>query len=296
MSIDRLFYFFEGKIMKILVAAIIAILLPLCAYAETGKAGRTSVLMEKETEEVLKKANSARETISEWMQGYIEGAEAQEEIIHIANDIRNMKPAVSEIPDLIKRRSRQGREIMAKSLEESAEYLKHGDPDDFKKFSALNEKQAREAYRFIKWQSDSIKLYINDIEEDAQGISKDFIAWKKTIIKIEEKAREASLEAEISFIKAAGGNKSQISKDIEKSIKKAESILEEITDAECPKSMETLKKSAIAMQSQMLLFLKGISGLFTRNQDSRDFDNLMKTYREKTSEIKSEAEKFSQNL
>ncbi len=285
--------------MKTAVAILTAILVLLSfrhASASCRVTPRDIIENERETKEALSAVNSSRNTLTAWLQGYLDEDEAEKEISEIRAKARGIIKAGPGLPERIRDRKLRGAEMIDRSLRSTAEYVRRGDPLNRRALERFLSAQTRELYRFVSHSADTGRIMASSVDLDGEDpVVSDYVLWKRAESKPAEKALALSLETELAVIDAAfSENRAAAAERLNTLARRSQEICDETAALECPESMATLKKTALENQSEFTNLLSRLASFLSG--EGEGIEEIMKSHRERVEEAKAKADAFLENL
>ena len=194
------------------------------------------------------------------------------------------------------------------SLEKMKTFIKKDYADNEKRMKDFLISQTNDTYSFmdtiLKAEKDflynaEIKNTDNKDDEDNEDINQnieDYIKMRKNLVDIKIKQQEISKDMELTILNATfNSDKEQIIKKMSDILKRAENIKLSLQQMPKIESMNVLRESTIESWDISIKILeemtKSISG-----KENKNFENIIKEYKEKIESLKNKTEEFSENI
>ncbi len=268
---------------------------------------------DKTINQTIEQISESRKVFDKYLNGSLYSQEAvneinkiQKKIINIQNQTKMSGNNKDMILYIYKIKSSTNK--LQNSLEKMKTFIKKDYADNEKRMKDFLISQTNDTYSFmdtiLKAEKDflynaEIKNTDNKDDEDNEDINQnieDYIKMRKNLVDIKIKQQEISKDMELTILNATfNSDKEQIIKKMSDILKRAENIKLSLQQMPKIESMNVLRESTIESWDISIKILeemtKSISG-----KENKNFENIIKEYKEKIESLKNKTEEFSENI
>ncbi len=268
---------------------------------------------DKTINQTIEQISESRKVFDKYLNGSLYSQEAvneinkiQKKIINIQNQTKMSGNNKDMILYIYKIKSSTNK--LQHSLEKMKIFIKKDYADNEKRMKDFLIAQTNDTYSFIDTILKAEKDFLynaeikntdnkdNENNEDINQNIEDYIKMRKDLVDIKIKQQEISKEMELTILNATfNSDKEQTIKKMSDILKKAENIKSTLQQMPKIKSMNVLRESTIESWDISIKILeemtKSISG-----KENKNFENIIKEYKEKIESLKNKTEEFSENI
>lgn len=268
---------------------------------------------DKTINQTIEQISESRKVFDKYLNGSLYSQEAvneinkiQKKIINIQNQTKMSGNNKDMILYIYKIKSATNK--LQHSLEKMKIFIKKDYADNEKRMKDFLTAQTNDTYSFIDTILKAEKDFLHNAEikntdnkdnennEDINQNIEDYIKMRKNLVDIKIKQQEISKEMELTILNATfNSDKEQTIKKMSDILKKAENIKLSLQQMPKIESMNVLRESTIESWDISIKILeemtKSISG-----KENKNFENIIKEYKEKIESLKNKTEEFSENI